>query len=97
MGLARKHSQWVHQITKGLTLAKTPSNLKSTKGDVDRAAENGTTVKEEVHKRVLLEGLRILFTKVDFDAPVYNMVLLKSLHKQHLGFDPTEEEAEDKE
>jgi len=69
--------------------------LKSTKGDVDRAAENGTTIQHEVNKRVLLEGLKTLFTKVDFDAPVYNMALLKSLHKQHLGFDPTEEEADD--
>jgi len=69
--------------------------LKSTKGDVDRAAENGTTIEQEVHKRVLIDGLSQLFKKDVLHGPVYTLELLKKLHKEHLGFDPTEDKEED--
>jgi hypothetical protein len=66
--------------------------LKSTQVDVNNSIINGTTIDQEVHKRVLIKGLSQLFKSDVLKGPVYTLELLKKLHKEHLGFDPTETE-----
>lgn len=65
--------------------------LKSTKADVDNAIKNSSTIEEEIKKRVLKKGLSQLFKLDVLNGPVYTVEVLKTLHREHLGTDPTEE------